>query len=402
MKRIAFRNGRLVTSAGVVTGQRLIAEQGLIREIAADDGRAGECEEVDLGGDYLLPGFVDTQVNGGGGALFNADPSLAALRTIAAAHAALGTTTIMPTLISDDLDVVEAGLRAVERAIAEGVPGIAGIHVEGPFIASGRRGIHDAAKLRLLDERAIDLLCNFRGGAIMVTLAPELAEPRDIARLGKSGVIVCGGHSNADYRTTRAALAAGIRGFTHLFNAMPPMLHRAPGMVGAALESDAWCGVIVDGIHVDPAVLRIAFRAHPIDRFMLVSDAMPTAGWSGTRFMLGDTPVIAKDGRLEGPDGILAGADLDIARALRNAIEWAGLSIEQASLMASGAPARFLRLADRIGTLAPDMCADMVRLDAGLRVTHVWQAGRPLAPAPAPAPAGVAGAARAGPLRMDG
>ncbi len=383
MTGLAFRGGRLVTPCGVVDGQCLRVGQGLIRAIVPGDERAGAYEDIDLGGDYLLPGFVDTQVNGGGGALFNADPSVETLRTIAAAHARLGTTTIVPTLISDDLDVVEAGLRAVEEARAENVPGIAGIHVEGPFIAPARRGIHDAGKLRPLDAHAIDLLGSFRGGALIVTLAPELVDPASIARLTESGVLVCGGHSNADYASVRAALAAGLAGFTHLFNAMSPMQHRAPGMVGAALESDAYCGVIVDGLHVDPAVLRIAFRAHRIDRFMLVSDAMPTAGWHGTEFMLGDTPIVARGGRLQGPDGTLAGADLDMARALRNAIALTGVSLDQASLMASGAPARFLRLGDRTGALAPGLRADMVQLDAAFRVKHVWQGGRRLDPLPA-------------------
>lgn len=378
MTGLAFRGGRLVMPGGVVDGLCLRVERGLIRDIVPDDDRAGEWAEVDLDGDYLLPGFVDTQVNGGGGALFNADPSVETIRMIAAAHARLGATTIVPTLISDELDVIEAGLRAVEQARAEDVPGIAGIHIEGPFIAPERRGIHDAAKLRRIDARAIDLLRDFRGGAMIVTLAPELVDVGIIAQLTEMGILVCGGHSNADYDCVRVALAAGLAGFTHIFNAMSPMQHRAPGMVGAALESDAWCGVIVDGLHVDPAVLRIAFRAHRMDRFMLVSDAMPTAGWHGTEFWLGDTSIVARDGKLLGPDGTLAGADLDMSRALRNAIELTGLSVVQASMMASTAPAHFLRLGDRFGTLAPGRPADMVRLTADLRVKQVWQAGQPL------------------------
>ena len=208
--------------------------------------------------------------------LFNAEPTVDAIRRIGSAHRQYGTTGFLPTLISDDLHIVALAVAAVRDAIAEGVPGVLGIHIEGPFLNVARKGVHDPAKLRGLDASAIGLLTSLRGGVTVVTLAPEMTTPEIIASLKAAGVVVSAGHTNATYGQVRAALQHGLTGFTHLFNAMSQLTGREPGVVGAALEDqDSWCGIIVDGFHVDPAVLRIALRCKRHDRFMLVTDAMP-------------------------------------------------------------------------------------------------------------------------------
>ncbi|MBI1686908.1 N-acetylglucosamine-6-phosphate deacetylase, partial [Caulobacter hibisci] len=299
------------------------------------------------------------------------------IAAIGAAHRPYGTTGFLPTLISDDLEVVDAAMRATEDAIEQGVPGVLGVHIEGPFLNEQRKGIHDAGKFRVLDDAAIALLSSLKRGKALVTLAPETTTPDMIARLAKAGVVVAAGHTNAAYETVSAALDAGLTGFTHLFNAMSPLTSRAPGAVGAALENQsAWCGIIVDGRHVDPATLRIALRTRPLDRFMLVTDAMPTVGMSDKRFVLQGQEIVVEDGVCVGPGGTLAGSDLDMIGAVRNAVEMLGLSLEDAVMTASAAPAAFLGLSATRGAIAPGQAADLVLLDGQRNVVRTWIDGR--------------------------
>ena len=373
----ALTNAAVMTPAGVVDGQALLIDGATIVGLV-DRARipAGAVVE-DLAGGLLVPGFIDTQVNGGGGVLFNDAPTVETIAAIGAAHRPFGATGFLPTLISDDLDVVDAAMRATEDAIKAGVPGVLGVHIEGPFLNEQRKGIHDADKFRVLDEAAIALLSSLRRGKTLVTLAPETTTPDMVARLAKAGVVVAAGHTNATYETVKAALAAGLTGFTHLFNAMSPLTSRAPGTVGAALESqEAWCGIIVDGRHVDPATLRIALRTRPLDRFMLVTDAMPTVGMADKRFTLQGQAITVQDGVCVGPGGTLAGSDLDMIGAVRNAVDMLGLSLDEAVMTASSAPAAFLGLAAQRGTIAPGMAADLVLLDDHRNVVRTWIDGR--------------------------
>ena len=377
MSRLDIVNARVVTPTGVIANGYVTVEGDRIAAFGSmsDHRRGGDV--LDVGNDHLLAGFVDTQVNGGGGVLFNDSPSVEAIAAIGAAHAAYGTTGFLPTLISDDLDVVDAAMRAVEDAIAQGVPGVLGIHVEGPFIAEARKGIHDPAKFRRLAAESIALLTGLKRGRTMVTLAPEMCSADDIAALVAGGVVVSAGHTDADYSTTRAALDAGVSGFTHLFNAMSPMLHRAPGVVGAALEDQqSYCGLIADGHHVDSPVLRVALRTRPIDRFMLVTDAMPTVGSTTKSFWLNGVKIVVRDGVCVAPDGTLAGCDLDMTSAVRNIMAMTGVDIEAASTMASLAPARFLRLEQQTGSIGVGRPADLVWLGREGKPKAVWQLGR--------------------------
>ncbi|PVM78517.1 N-acetylglucosamine-6-phosphate deacetylase, partial [Caulobacter radicis] len=340
MSVTAFINAAVMTPAGVVDGQALLVEDEIILGLVEPARVPAGASLEDLAGGLLVPGFIDTQVNGGGGVLFNDAPTVATIAAIGAAHRAYGTTGFLPTLISDDLDVVDAAMRATEAAIEAGVPGVLGVHIEGPFLNAQRKGIHDADKFRVLDEAAIRLLTSLKRGRTLVTLAPETTTPDMVRRLADAGVVVAAGHTNAAYETVKAALEAGLTGFTHLFNAMSPLTSRAPGAVGAALENqDAWCGIIVDGRHVDPATLRIALRTRPLDRFMLVTDAMPTVGMADKRFVLQGQAITVQDGVCVGPGGTLAGSDLDMIGAVRNAVDMLGLPLQDAVMIASAAPA---------------------------------------------------------------
>lgn len=328
-----------------------------------------------LAGGMLLPGFVDTQVNGGGGVLFNDQPTVAGVTAIATAHRRFGTTAMLPTLISDDLDVIAAAISAVDEAISAAVPGIIGIHIEGPFLNAGKRGIHDASKFRRLDADTLALLSSLRHGKTLVTLAPELAPPGAIATLVQNGVTVAAGHTLASYVDMQNAIAEGLSGITHLFNAMTQFEGRAPGVVGAALDSNLIAGIIVDGHHVDPASLRSAYRAKGAGEIMLVTDAMPTIGSSTKSFRIGDTDVTASDGILNSADGTLAGSDLDMASALRNCVKMMRVDLVSASQMASATPASFLGLSESHGRIAPDYHADLVHLDDQLQVQATWISG---------------------------
>lgn len=373
----ALINGRILTDRGVVERHTVLIENGRVRAITAP-GDAPEGTTVhDLKGGLLLPGFIDTQVNGGGGALFGDTPTVDALRQIAAAHARFGTTGFLPTLISGDFALIRAAIAAVDAAITADVPGILGIHIEGPFLNIARKGIHDASKFRPLDEEAFALLTSVKRGKTMVTLAPEQTTPDVIAALAKAGVIVSAGHTDGTYAQIHAALAHGLSGFTHLFNAMSPLRAREPGAVGAALEdAESYCGIIVDGKHVDPATLRIALRCKRADRLMLVTDAMPSVGATNKRFALQGRTITVQDGVCVAPDGTLAGSDLDMASAVRNAMEMLGLDLKTAIEMAARNPAAFLGLSGELGSISAGLRASLVCVDDAMAVRETWVDGR--------------------------
>jgi N-acetylglucosamine-6-phosphate deacetylase len=372
----AFRNGRILTDAGLETGKTLLVRAGRIEAVIGASEIAGADHIIDLQGQMLVPGFIDTQVNGGGGVLFNEHPCVDSIAAIGQAHRQYGTTGFLPTLISDDLHVVEKAIEAVTDAIEKGVPGVLGIHIEGPFLNHDRRGVHDAGKLRSLDAEAVELLATPHGGVTMVTLAPEETTPELIRALEAAGVIVSAGHTNATYDELQPALRNGLRGFTHLFNAMSPLGNREPGAVGAALASDAWCGIIVDGHHVHAETLKIALRAKRRDRFMLVTDAMPSVGADTRTFEIQGRKISVSGSKIVDEEGRLAGAHLDMVGAVRNAVSLLGLELEEALRMASTYPAAFLKLDGELGRIAAGQRADLVLLDGQLGVSQSWIGGQ--------------------------
>ena len=320
-----------------------------------------------------------SQVNGGGGALFNDAPTVDTLRVIGKAHLRFGTTGFLPTLISDDNDVMRAAVDAVRRARRERVPGVLGLHFEGPYLNPGRGGAHEAGKFRKLDAEAIEILTSLvRGAVTLVTLAPEMTSPDVIERLCSAGVTVFAGHTEATYEQCRNAVASGLSGFTHLFNAMPPMTSRAPGVVGAALDLDeSVFSVIADRHHVHPVSLRMALRAKKRGKALLVTDAMPTVGSSITEFQLGGDRVSLNDGVLRNRRGSLAGSHLNMLDAVRNVMELTSLDWQEALRMASSYPARAIGVADRRGFVLPGYRADLLELQDDMTLHRTWIAGAP-------------------------
>ena len=370
-----FTNGQVVVADQIWRGAEIVVTGDRIASIRPLDDAAGDA--IDLDGGWIMPGFIDTQVNGGGGVLFNDETNVDGVAAIAAAHARYGTTALLPTLISDTPDRIALALDAVDEAIAAGVPGVVGVHIEGPWLNIARKGIHDSARFRLLDDAMVELLARPRRGVVMVTLAPELARVDDIRRLAAAGVRVSAGHTEAPYDTALAAFDAGLSGVTHLFNAMPAMVQRTPGLVGAALDDPRpWCGLIVDGVHVAPAVLRIALKARGIERMMLVTDAMSSVGAAEKDFVLQGRQIRVQDGICAYEDGTLAGSDLDMAAAVANAMGMLGLEPVVAARLAAGNPAAFLGLAAERGTLAAGLRADWVRLTAAMAPVATIIGGR--------------------------
>ena len=374
----ALINGRVLCGEGWVTDRTVLIDAGRILDVVSPhDPRCASAICRDLGGGLLLPGFIDTQVNGGGGVMFNDDPTVATIRTIAAAHRRFGTTSLLPTLISDDLSVISRAIAAVRSAISGGVPGVIGVHLEGPFLNEARKGTHDAGKFRKLDDAALTLLSSLEIGRTLVTLAPEMTAPALIASLLARGVVISAGHTNATYAVIENALRHGVTGFTHLFNAMSAMSSREPGVVGAALhDEDSWCGIIVDGHHVSPVVLQIALRCKRHDRFMLVTDAMANVGTAQTSFLLQGKKIIVCDGKCVDEQGTLSGSALDMASAVRNAVALLGIELADAVRMASTYPAQFLGLGHELGRIAPGFRANFVLTDHDLNVVDTWIDGQ--------------------------
>ena len=374
---LALTNARVLTPDGWHDDLAVLLDgERIVDLLPPGDPRVRDAHRHDLRGAMLVPGFIDVQVNGGGGVLFNEAPTVETLRRIGAAHRRYGTTGFLPTLISDNRGVMREALAAVEQALEERVPGVLGIHLEGPYLAPARKGVHDAKYFHAPDSDELAMLCASHRGVRLLTLAPDQVPLASISALVDAGLIVCAGHTAADYATTRAALDAGVRGFTHLFNAMTPFGSREPGVVGAALEdAESWCGIIVDGHHVHPASLRVAIAAKSRGKMLLVTDAMPPVGADRPDYVLNGETIIARDGICQTAQGVLAGSALDMASAVRNAVQMLGLPLDEAVRMASTYPAEFLGFGDSHGRIAAGYRADLVMMDDEYRVMKSWIGG---------------------------
>ncbi|MCA1286098.1 N-acetylglucosamine-6-phosphate deacetylase [Salipiger bermudensis] len=364
MTETTYRGGPIFDGQRLLHGHALRIEAGRVTALAPEAELAAAGEVVDLGGDLLAPGYVDLQVNGGGGVMVNDGPTVSGLATIAEAHRRLGSTTILPTLITDTPERSRAAIEAVAQAIAEGVPSIGGLHLEGPHLALSRKGAHDGALIRPMTEADLSMLRDAarRLPVLKVTIAPENTTQAQVAALAEAGALVSLGHTDASYDTCLAYARAGASCVTHLFNAMRGLDKREPGVVGAALASQALAaGLIADGVHVHPAAMRIALAARS-EGIFLVTDAMAVAGTEAQSFRLNGREITRADGRLVLQDGTLAGADLDLTRAINLLVSDLGLPLERALAMATSIPARLAKLGQGIGTLAAGAPARAIRL----------------------------------------
>src|SRR5690242_9266259 len=378
----SIAGGHVVLADRVFDGHAWHAESGVLIRDGRIVGLASRGElpsgwpETRLpAGVFLAPGFIDLQVNGGGGVLLNDQPTANGMRAIARAHRRYGTTACLPTLITDAREQMRTAIAAA-RSIA-GRDGIHGLHLEGPFISPKRPGVHRIDQIAQPTSGDLEALCDLAGtGRSLVTLAPECVPAGFVRRLSTSGVRVSVGHSEAPADVVMQAVEDGMTGVTHLFNAMPPLSARAPGIVGVALaEPRLIAGLILDGLHVDPVSARAAFAAKGADRIALVTDAMPTVGTSLDRFDLVGRAIKLVDGRLTTEEGTLAGAHLDMVSAVRNAVRLANVSLEDALRAASLTPAQFLGIEKERGAIIPGARADLVALTDKLMVAATWIEG---------------------------
>lgn len=377
--RFALTGARIFDGDDWHDGAALVVRDGLVEAILPAGAIASDIRIVETGGGMLAPGFVDLQVNGGGGVMLNDHPDVASLETICRAHAPFGTTALLVTLITDTSDITAAAVAAGEAATLRKLPGFLGLHLEGPHLSIARKGAHDPALIRpMLDvDQAKLIAARQRLPVLLTTIAPESVEPVRVSALARAGVIVSLGHSDTGYAMASTFAAAGASMVTHLFNAMSQIGNREPGLAGAAIDIGSLsAGLIADGIHVDPATIKIALRAKQGPaKIVLVTDAMAPIGTDMTSFTLNGRTIYRRDGSLRLADGTLAGADLDMISAIRFIHRVVGVELSEALRMASLYPAQAIGQSHRLGRFANGTAADIVALSDDLDVASVWIGG---------------------------
>ncbi|TGT35488.1 N-acetylglucosamine-6-phosphate deacetylase [Mesorhizobium sp. M8A.F.Ca.ET.165.01.1.1] len=377
--RFALTGARIFDGDDWHEGAALVVRDGLVEAMLPQGALPGDIRAIDTGGGMLVPGFVDIQVNGGGGVMLNDHPDVASIETICRAHAPFGTTALLPTLITDTPAITAAAIAAGEAAALQKVPGFLGLHLEGPHLSIARKGAHDPALIRPMTDadQAMLMAARRKLPVLLTTIAPESVDPARVTALAKAGIVVSLGHSDTGHATAKAFAEAGASVVTHLFNAMSQIGNREPGLAGAALDIGTLsAGLIADGIHVHPATIRIALDAKQgPGRIVLVTDAMATIGTDMTSFTLNGRTIYRKDGSLRLADGTLAGADLDMISAIRFMHRTVGLDLSEALRMASLYPAQAIGQSHRLGRFANGTAADIVALSDDLGIGSVWIGG---------------------------
>ncbi|MBZ9755141.1 N-acetylglucosamine-6-phosphate deacetylase [Mesorhizobium sp. ESP6-5] len=386
--RFALTGARIFDGDDWHEGAALVVRDGLVEAMLPQGALPGDIRAVDTGGGMLVPGFVDIQVNGGGGVMLNDHPDVASIETICRAHAPFGTTALLPTLITDTPAITAAAIAAGEAAALQKVPGFLGLHLEGPHLSIARKGAHDPALIRPMTDadQAMLIAARQKLPVLLTTIAPESVDPARVKALAKAGVIVSLGHSDTGHATAKAFAEAGASVVTHLFNAMSQIGNREPGLAGAAIDIGALsAGLIADGIHVHPATIRIALDAKQgPGRIVLVTDAMATIGTEMSSFTLNGRTIYRRDGSLRLADGTLAGADLDMISAIRFMHRTVGLELSEVLRMASLYPAQAIGQSHRLGRFANGTAADIVALSDDLDIGSVWIDGDKVFEAVAP------------------
>lgn len=375
MTKTAYSAPQIFDGQTVHQNSALLLEHGCVLAMVPLSNVPQDARLVEFQTGIISPGFVDLQVNGGGGRMLNDDPSLEAIKIICAAHRPFGTTSLLPTLITDTPHITAKAVAAAIEAQEAKVFGFAGLHLEGPHLSVARQGAHDPKLIRPMSDEDLQALLKAkqRLTTLLTTVAPESVTPAQIRAMASEGIIVSLGHSDCDYETAMACFEAGASMVTHLFNAMSQMGNREPGLVGAALDCGiVSAGIIADGFHVHPASLRAALGAKAIPgALFLVTDAMSTVGSDITSFELNGRTILRQDGRLTLADGTLAGADIDMISAVRFAAQNLGLSTIEALAMATSAPARAIGQAQSIGTLQAGAKADLLHLTNELEILQI-------------------------------
>jgi N-acetylglucosamine-6-phosphate deacetylase len=373
----ALTGARVFDGESIREGLAVVIDGPRIVDVGPEHALAPDLDQRPLRGGLLAPGFIDVQVNGGGGALLNDNPTIDTVRRIAESHRKFGTTGMLPTVITDAPEVLSKAIASVKAAQAENVPGVLGIHIEGPFLDSERKGAHEAKFIRAMTREDVERITALDCGSVMLTLAPNRVKPEFIHTLAERGVLVSLGHAEATLTEAQTALEAGARAFTHVFNAMSQITGREPGMVGAALlNRESFIGLIIDGLHVHDTALHVALTVKSHDRIMLITDAMPSAAGGPVAFKLQGREVIRIEGRLQLHDGTLAGSNLTMDEAVRYCVERLGVSLEDSLRMASLNPASFLRRDHEFGRIKPGYIASLVHLSDDLQVLETWVEGK--------------------------
>ncbi|WP_102868790.1 N-acetylglucosamine-6-phosphate deacetylase [Pseudovibrio exalbescens] len=382
MKR--FLTGcRIFTGEALLSGHGVLVANGRVEALLPADAKPEGAEILCLSPDALLtPGFLDLQVNGAGGVLFNETPTVAAAHRIAEAVRPFGVTGVLPTLITDKKEALDAACGITADAASVTGSGVLGIHVEGPFISKERKGVHNPDFIRAPSEEDLETLKALanklapHNARVLLTVAPENVSDASLADLAKAGVVLAAGHTAATYERIEEATHMGVTGFTHLGNAMPPVQNRAPGPVAAALAGrDTWCGLIADGHHIHPGLMKVMLAAKPAGKIFLVTDAMPPVGTDAETFILYGQTIYRRDGKLTTEDGTLAGADIDMASAIRNCVKLLGQPLTEALRMASLYPAAYLGLERTYGRIAPGFAADFAVITEDVEPLETWVQG---------------------------
>ena len=353
----------------------LLIDDNSIIEIVDENNIPNAFNKIELDQGILAPGFIDLQVNGGGGILFNNRPTKESLNTIINAHQFFGTTSIMPTVISDSIKVLTKCTRAVAQEIKKN-SGLLGIHIEGPFFSLKYRGVHQKKYISKLSSEYLELFSNLKEYPVILTLAPECISMKDLNHLASLGMKIMAGHTDASYDELEQAAKNNLNGFTHLFNAMSQMSAREPGAVGAALDFDnLYASIIVDLHHVHHSLIELAYQKKPIGKLFFISDSMATINHGEPTFELYDEVVSEQNGRITNAEGKLAGSSITQIDAVKNAYQKCNIPLDHALAMASRYPAEFIGVDRYLGSLKPNYRADLVHFDSNFKVNNVWTSG---------------------------
>lgn len=373
----ALINCDIFTGFEFVHNKALIIYENKIQGLVPISELNSDIEKIDLKNQTVAPGFIDIQVNGGGDVLFNDSPDVETIKTILSAHRKYGTTDMLPTLITSSTNKMQQAAEAINKCLKDKVPGVLGIHFEGPFLNEAKTGVHDKRYIRKVNDDDIEIICSIHEGKTLFTIAPEAVNDDTITKLKEKGILISLGHTNATYLQAMSAFDLGADCTTHLYNAMTQLGSREPGVVGAAIDhKDSWTGIIVDGIHSDFAAVRIAFKAKGHEKMLLVTDAMPPVGGKGRDFKIGEYEISFKNGKCVTNGDILAGSGLDMATAVRNCIQKVGIDKGKALRMASTNQATFLGVDNKLGYIKPGFLANLVIFNTQVYVSATIVNGR--------------------------